>query len=124
MFYMYLDEAALGTPSVALACAAREVLHIGEIVETMLRQSMTALQTDDRRLVAEICRMDNAVDKLDEAVKIYITRLTRQSPDDQDGQRAMEIVSFSINLERRIARLGALGEEARQERRDATQRQH
>jgi phosphate:Na+ symporter len=96
---LYLDETALGTPSVALACAAREVLHVGDIVETMLRQSMTALMTDDRRLVAEVSRMDNAVDKLDEAVKLYVTRLTRESLDERDGHRAMEIISFSINLE-------------------------
>ena len=96
---LYLDDAALGTPSVALACAAREVLHIGDIVETMLRSTMTALLTDDRRLVAEISRMDNAVDKLDEAVKLYVTRLTRESLDERDGHRAMEIIAFSINLE-------------------------
>jgi phosphate:Na+ symporter len=96
---LYLDEAALGTPSVALACAEREVLHLGDIVETMLRQAITALMTDDRRLVAEVSRMDNAVDKLDEAVKLYVTRLTRESLDERDGHRAMEIIAFSINLE-------------------------
>jgi phosphate:Na+ symporter len=96
---VYLDETALSTPSVALACAEREVLHLGDIVETMLRQAMTALMTDDRRLVAEVSRMDNAVDKLDEAVKLYVTRLTRESLDERDGYRAMEIVAFSINLE-------------------------
>ena len=83
----------------ALACAARETLHIGDIVETMLRQTMTALMTDDRKLVAEICRMDNAVDRLDEAVKLYVTKLTRESLDEREGHRAMEIISFSINLE-------------------------
>jgi phosphate:Na+ symporter len=96
---LYLDELALGTPSIALACAEREVLHLGDIVETMLRQAMTALMTDDRRLVAEVSRMDNAADKLDEAVKLYVTRLTRESLDERDGHRAMEIISFSINLE-------------------------
>ena len=65
----------------------------------MLRQTMTALMIDDRKLVAEICRMDNAVDRLDEAVKLYVTKLTRESLDEGDGQRAMEIISFSINLE-------------------------
>ena len=43
--------------------------------------------------------MDNAVDKLDEAVKLYVTRITRESLDERDGHRAMEIVAFSINLE-------------------------
>jgi phosphate:Na+ symporter len=96
---LYLDEAALATPSVALVCAARETLHIGDIIETMLRRTRTALMTDDRRLVAEICRMDDAVDRLDEAVKLYVTKLTRESLSEPDGHRAMEIISFSINLE-------------------------
>jgi phosphate:Na+ symporter len=96
---LYLDENAVETPSVALVCAARETLHIGDIVETMLRRTMTALMTDDRKLVAEISRMDNAVDSLDEAVKLYVTKLTRESLDDQDGHRAMEIIAFSLNLE-------------------------
>jgi phosphate:Na+ symporter len=96
---LYLDDTALGTPSVALACAARETLHIGDIIEGMLRRTMTALMTDDRKMVAEICRMDDAVDRLDEAVKLYVTKLTRESLNQQDGHRAMEIISFSINLE-------------------------
>src|SRR6185437_5405026 len=48
---------------------------------------------------SEICRMDDAVDALDEAVKLYVTKLTRESLGERDARRAMEIISFSINLE-------------------------
>jgi phosphate:Na+ symporter len=96
---LYLDSTAAGTPSVGLVCAAREVLRMGDLIETMLRQTMTALLSGDRKLVGEISRMDDAVDSLNEAVKLYVTRITRDSLDDRDGHRAMEIVSFSINLE-------------------------
>ena len=96
---LYLDESALSTPSVALVCAARETLHIGDIVETMLRQTGTALLADDRKLIPEICRMDDAVDRLDEAVKLYLTKLTRESLSERDAHRAMQIIAFSINLE-------------------------
>jgi len=96
---LYLDEAAIGTPSVALACAARETLHMGDIVEDMLRKAMTALMTNDRKLAAQVSRMDNIVDRLDEAIKLYVTKVTRESLDDRDGARAMEIIAFSINLE-------------------------
>jgi phosphate:Na+ symporter len=74
-------------------------LHIGDLVETMLRQAMTALMTNDRKLVAQISRIDNAVDRLDELVKLYVTKVTRESLDDTDSRRAMEIIAFSINLE-------------------------
>jgi phosphate:Na+ symporter len=96
---LYLDPAALATPTIALTCAAREVMHMGDIVESMLRQTVTAFMTDDRRLVSEIERMDNSVDRLHEAVKLYVTEITRESLDGQNGQRAMEIIAFSINLE-------------------------
>ena len=72
---------------------------MGDVVEVMLRQVMTALMTNDRALVSEVSRMDNAVDKLDEAIKLYVTKLTRGSLDEREGRRAMEIISFTINLE-------------------------
>lgn len=95
----YLDETAFHSPSVALACAERETLRIGDVVETMLRQSVPAILTDDRKLVGEIRRMDDIVDKLDKEVKLYLARLTHDGLDDRDGRRAMEIIAFSINLE-------------------------
>lgn len=95
----YLDESALNTPSLALADAARETLRMGDLVETMLRKVMTALLTNDRALVREVSRMDNIVDKLDESIKLYVTKLTRASLDARESRRATEIISFSINLE-------------------------
>jgi phosphate:Na+ symporter len=65
----------------------------------MLRKVMAAMMTNDRALVDQVSRMDNSVDSLDEAIKLYITKLTRGSLDEREGQRAMEIVSFAINLE-------------------------
>ena len=96
---IYLDTGAIGTPSLALTCAARETLHMGDLIETMLRQTIVALMTDDRRLVADIERMDNAVDTLHEAIKLYVTKITRESLDDGESRRAMEIIDFAINLE-------------------------
>jgi phosphate:Na+ symporter len=96
---IYLDENAIGTPALALTAAARETLHMGDIVETMLREAMTALMTNDRKLVAQISKMDNAVDRLHEAIKLYVTKVTRESLEEQDGRRAMEIIAFAINLE-------------------------
>ena len=95
----YLDESALETPSLALADAARETLHMGDLVEIMLRKVMAAMMSNDRSLVDQVSKMDNSVDNLDEAIKLYVTKLTRGSLDEQEGRRAMEIISFTINLE-------------------------
>src|ERR1700710_948344 len=95
----YLDESALETPSLALADAARETLRMGDFVEVMLRKVMAAMMTNDRALVDEVSRMDNAVDGLDEAIKLYLTKLTRGSLDEREGHRAMEMISFALNLD-------------------------
>ena len=95
----YLDESALETPSLALADAARETLRMGDLVETMLRKVMAAMMTGDRSLVDQVSKTDNIVDSLDEAIRLYVTKLTRGSLDESEGRRAMEIISFAINLE-------------------------
>jgi phosphate:Na+ symporter len=89
---LYLDPSALETPALALACATRETLHMGDMVETMLQRAMTALMTNDRKLVEEVSR-------LHEAIKLYVVKVTRDSLDDHEGRRAMELVTFAINLE-------------------------
>jgi phosphate:Na+ symporter len=96
---LYLDESAIAAPGMALTCAARETLRMADVVETMLRRAMTALMTDDRKEVAEVSRMDDTVDRLDEDIKLYVTKVTRESLDERDSRRAMAIVSFTINLE-------------------------
>ena len=95
----YLDDNELETPALALANAGRETLRMGDTVEVMLREVMGALMSNNRTTVIEVSRMDNIVDRLDEAIKLYVTKLTRGSLDDREGSRAMEIISFAINLE-------------------------
>ena len=72
---------------------------MGDLVETMLSHVMTAIMANDRKLAGEVSKADNAVDRLTEAIKLYIAKLTRGSLDEREGRRAMEIVSFAINLE-------------------------
>ena len=55
----YLDAAAIDTPSVAIASAARETLRLGDIVATMLREALEVFRADDRRLLREVERSDD-----------------------------------------------------------------
>jgi phosphate:Na+ symporter len=72
---------------------------MGEMVQNMLDRAITALMAHDRALVAEISRTDNTVDRLHEAIKLYIVQLTRGSLEEREARRAMEIMSFVINME-------------------------
>ncbi len=95
----YLDETAGELPSVALSLAARETLHMGDIVDTMLRQAMEALENNDERLCSTIKGMDDQVDRLYEAIKLYLTGVSREQLDKGEAARCFEIIAFVANLE-------------------------
>lgn len=95
----YLDPSALDTPPLAIAAAARETLRMGDAVERMLRDSLAVLAHDDRALLAEVSRRDDVVDKLHEAIKLYLTRLNSQMLSEAESRRVMEIIAFTTNLE-------------------------
>jgi len=95
----YLDRAYIDDPTIALANAARETVRMGDIVETMLRDSMRALQNDDLSLARVVIKTDNAIDKLHEAIKFYVTEVSREQLDDEDSRRATNILTFTTDLE-------------------------
>ncbi|ABF07198.1 phosphate:Na+ symporter [Cupriavidus metallidurans] len=95
----HLDPAALSTPTLALSNAAREVLRIGDRVEQMLDNLLRVLRTNDLKLANATCRIDNEVDDLYTAIKLYLTQISTEALDEHDGERWTEIISLTINLE-------------------------
>jgi phosphate:Na+ symporter len=95
----HLDPAALSTPALALANAARETLRIGDTVEQMLHGMLEAIRTNDERKVEEVIKLDDDVDRLYTAVKLYLTQISREDLDERDSRRWTEIISLTINLE-------------------------
>ncbi|MBA3477147.1 MAG: Na/Pi cotransporter family protein [Lautropia sp.] len=95
----HLDSAALKTPAVALANAAREALRIGDTVEQMLHGMLRVIRTNDSALVAGIVNLEEDVDRLYTAVKLYLTQISREALDEKEGARWSEIMQLTINLE-------------------------
>jgi phosphate:Na+ symporter len=96
----YLSSESQTVASVRLANAEREVLRMVDMVEKMLQIFLDALRNDDRKLLAEIERMDDTVDSLHRAIKLFLTEISRQSPlDEADAERCADILAFTINLE-------------------------
>jgi phosphate:Na+ symporter len=96
---LYLDWAAHETPSIALAGAAREALRMVDVFEAMLRGALDSLNRGDRKRVTETARMDNVLDRLDTAIKGYLTSIDTDALDDTDHRRLSEILAFTTNLE-------------------------
>ena len=95
----HLDPSALETPTLAISYAAREALRIGDVIEQMLSGVLTVLTTNDRGLAQQLKKLDDVVDELYTAVKLYLTQISREALDEKEGRRWADIVSFAINME-------------------------
>lgn len=96
---IYLDPAARDTPIVALGAATREALRLADVLESMLQGLREVLAKGERRRISETKRLDDVLDRLNTAIKAYLTSLDPESLSDDDHQRLMQILAFAMNLE-------------------------
>ncbi len=94
----WLDESSLGVPAMALAGASREALAIGDIVEKMMTLTMKAFRDNDPAPLQEVALLDDKVDRLQQEVKIYLSRMGRDVAE-EDQRRSIVILDYVINLE-------------------------
>jgi phosphate:Na+ symporter len=95
----YLSQGSSDQPVIALANATREALRMGDLVGQMLRQSLAVFRTDDRRLIRQVSELDSEIDRLNEAIKLYLTELSRELMDPADQKRVVDLITFITNLE-------------------------
>ncbi|MEO5807872.1 Na/Pi cotransporter family protein [Devosia sp.] len=95
----YLDEAVLDTPPIALAAAARETLRVSDMVLKMLQASLEALHKAAPGAKTTMALLDDDVDSLHQAIKLYLSKLDATELDEDDAGRSSEIMSYAINLE-------------------------
>jgi len=96
---MYLNPNVLDTPAVALGQATREVLRLGDVVLQSLRDSVVVFDRDDERLMKEIIRRDDLIDRLEEDIKQYVVKLRAQSLTEEQSQRESALLFTVVNLE-------------------------
>ena len=95
----HLDEALLDRPALALGAATREVMRLADMVEIMLRDIILAFEEGGEKRRQGIKALDDGIDRLQEEIKLYLTRLTRQPLSDEDSRRAFDLILFTTNLE-------------------------
>jgi len=96
---IYLSDAAREAPVIAVGAAAREALRLADLLEAMLRSARDALEKGDRRRVGETRRMDDVIDRLNGAIKAYLTSLDPEAMTEADHRRTAEILAFATNME-------------------------
>jgi phosphate:Na+ symporter len=94
-----LDPAALTQPDRALACATRELLQMGESVETILRSVIRLYDQWDDTTATAIRSKEDEIDTIHINTKLYLAKLQRDNTDESVMARAMELADMAVNLE-------------------------
>lgn len=95
----YLDPHVLESPALALIQASREGLRAADIVGEMLKTSIEVFEKGGIEAVERIEEKDNDVDMLDREIKLYLTKISKESLSDEQSKRELEIILFSDNME-------------------------
>lgn len=95
----YLDESVLDTPALALGQATRETLRMADLVQEMFRDAMSVFRTNDLALAEELQARDDVVDRLEEHIKHYLTRLTEQELTPEQSKREVSLLFMIQDLE-------------------------
>ena len=95
----YLDPEALQSPALALGQATREILHMADHVQTMLRDAYRCFHENDMALCAKVQAHDDIVDSLDGEIKAFVTRISEQALNPDESRREVALLAFANELE-------------------------
>ncbi len=95
-----LDPDVLDRPNLALACVTRELLRMSEQIEVMFNPVMDMFVVSNPQEMSRIRKMDANVNQIHTDIKLYIAELNKNGLVVDDAQRALQLSSFTISLER------------------------
>ena len=85
----------------ALANASREALRMVDVLNSMISGTRVILEDGARSKdkVAEVKRLDDALDRLNAAIKTYLTEIDQRQLTEGDRKRLSEVFTFITNIE-------------------------
>jgi len=75
------------------------LLLMADVLGTILSGLRDAFTNGDRRQIAETKRLDDVLDKLNTAIKVYLTSIDPEALSDADHRRVSEVLAFALNME-------------------------
>lgn len=94
-----LDRTLLDKPPQALAAAAREVLHMGNLIARMLEPVMTVIHAPTPEALKALRSIDGEIHRAHSEIKLYIAAVNRGSLTEDQSRRGIELTEAAIHLE-------------------------
>lgn len=95
----FITQGPVDSHALATGQSLREILHMSEIVRSMLQDVWTSLKMEDERLAHAVSQRDDKVDLLDREIKRFLTRLAREEIDPKSADEQIRQLQFLTELE-------------------------
>ena len=96
---MHLDPSVLNTPALAIGQATRELLRMADITQEMYKATLVAFTRDDQDVVDRIEELENHLDNLNQAIKLYLTRMAETAMTPAQHREEMGILIIINEME-------------------------
>jgi len=93
-----LDPTALTKPDRALSCAAREIMHMAEAVESMMRNVSGLFVQWDDVVAATMLAEEKAIRKMHLEIKLYLAKLNQAEMDEATSTKSMELSTTAASM--------------------------
>ncbi|MGV8952028.1 MAG: Na/Pi cotransporter family protein [Cypionkella sp.] len=94
-----LDRSTTRRPALALASAQRELVHMGETLQTMLQPIPDMLEAGDMSAIARLREIDDEINQRHTDIKLFIAEVNRGELTPAEARRGLEIAGLSVDFE-------------------------
>ena len=96
---LYLDSTTLENPHLAMGQSTKEIIRMGEIVQSMFDDWGKVFFSNDSTLLKKLIADDDKVDILQEAVTEFLTKMSMDELDEETASLSVMLVHIAFELE-------------------------
>jgi len=96
----YLEPHLIGTPSLAIEAATREIIRTMGLTQRMVQQATDGFFANDSRLLARVSKGEDAVDSLREAITDYLVKLMQEELSPGESKKIPALIHVINDVER------------------------
>jgi phosphate:Na+ symporter len=97
---IYLNKDMLNTPSLALGQATKELVRMGEMVESMLNDVMMSFVQNDLNILKSVYLKEGVVNTLEKEITKYLVLISQRSLSPKQSKRLTDLMNIVNDIER------------------------
>jgi len=97
---IYLSKDMIKTPSIALSQATKELVRMGEMVESMLNDVMMSFVQNDLNILKSVYLKEGVVNTLEKEITKYLVLIAQNSLSPKQSKRLTDLMNIVNDIER------------------------